>query len=261
MAKSKEFKILLRMILVLASVVLLLIIFVSIYNYFNNSNTGKPSPPVKSFGILLPSGYTVHGIDVSKHQEHIDWKRVAAMKSKDISIAFTFIKATEGITRRDQKFKYNWEQAGKNKLFRGAYHYYYPSRDAYLQAENFILLVKLSKGDLPPVVDIEVSNGKSSEEIRKGLQSFLDHLEKHYKVKPIIYTGINFYNTHLAGKFDNYPLWIAGYFDHDRFYNEFETPWTFWQHSERGKVDGIKGKVDFNVFKGNKQKLEKLCLQ
>jgi len=261
MKLQKELKILIRMAVLLAAVLVVLISLIRLTGYLWTSKSEKPSPAVKSFSILIPSGYSVHGIDVSKHQSNIDWKRVATMRSKNIKISFVFIKATEGITRQDQKFKFNWENAGKNALLRGAYHFYYPSRDADLQADNFITKVKLSKGDLPPVVDIEVTNGKSSTEIQKGLQVFLNRLEKHYKVKPIIYANINFYNKHLIGKFENYPLWIAGYFDHERFHNEFETPWIFWQHSETGKVDGIRGNVDFNVFNGSMAKLEKLCLK
>jgi len=122
-------------------------------------------------------------------------------------------------------------------------------------------MVKLTKGDLPPVVDIEVSNGRSAAKIREGLKIFINRLEKHYTIKPIIYTNINFYNTYLKGSFEEYPLWIAGYFDHDRFYNEFSTSWIIWQHSEKGKVDGIKGNVDFNVFKGSLAKLQKMRIE
>lgn len=209
----------------------------------------------------MPVGYTVHGIDVSKHQGNIDWKRVSQMKINGIWVSFAYIKATEGITRQDNKFETNWKQSAKNGLLRGAYHFYYPSRDADKQADNFIKKVRLSKGDLPPVIDIELSNGKSPEKIREGLQIFISRLEKQFKVKPIIYTNINFYNTNLAGYFKDYPLWIAGYFDHDRFYNEFITPWILWQHSERGKVDGIRGNVDFNVYNGSIEKLRRMCVK
>ncbi len=209
----------------------------------------------------MPVGYTVHGIDVSKHQGNIDWKRVSSMKINGIQVSFVFIKATEGITRQDNKFETNWKQSAKNGLLRGAYHFYYPSRDADKQADNFIKMVKLKKGDLPPVIDIELSNGRSSDKIREGLKVFIDRIEKQYKIKPIIYTNINFYNAHLKGYFKDYPLWIAGYFDHDRFYNEFITPWIFWQHSERGKVDGIRGNVDFNVYNGSIEKLKRMCIK
>lgn len=146
-------------------------------------------------------------------------------------------------------------------MLRGAYHFYYPSRDANKQADNFINIVKLAKGDLPPVVDIEYSNGKSAKKICDDLKVFIGRLEKQYGVKPILYTNTNFYNTYLIGQFEEYPLWIAGYFDHERFYNEFTTPWILWQHSEKGKVDGIRGNVDFNVFKGSLEKLTGMCVK
>ena len=262
MKVSKDFKLLFRLVIIPASLLLVTFLIIKAPSYFKEilSAKQKTAPPVKSYGIIMPVGYAVHGIDVSKHQGNIDWKRVSQMKVNGIQVSFAFIKATEGITRQDNKFEINWKQAAQNSLLRGAYHFYYPSRDADKQADNFIQMVKLATGDLPPVIDIELSNGKSSEKIREGLKVFIARLEKQYKVKPIIYTNINFYNTHLKGDFKDYPLWIAGYFDHDRFYNEFITPWILWQHSESGKVDGIRGNVDFNVFKGDLEKLKKMCL-
>jgi lysozyme len=263
MKLSKNTNLLFRLVLIPATLLLITILLIKTPAFLNKIAFTKenPAPPVKSFGILMPGGYAVHGIDVSKHQGTIDWKRVSRMRINGIWISFAFIKATEGITRQDQKFKTNWKQSAQNGLLRGAYHFYYPSRDADKQADNFIKMVTLTKGDLPPVADIEVSNGRSAEKIREGLKIFINRLEKHYKVKPIIYTNINFYNTYLKGSFEEYPLWIAGYFDHDRFYNEFNTPWVIWQHSEKGKVDGIKGNVDFNVFKGSLEKLRRMRIE
>jgi lysozyme len=260
---SKNLSLLLRLILIPGLLLIILLMFIKaptlFYEFINKDM--ENAPHVSSFGIIMPKGYSVHGIDVSKHQGNIDWKRVSRMKDNGINISFTFIKATEGITRQDNKFETNWKQSAQNGLLRGAYHFYYPSRDAVQQADNFIQVVKLSKGDLPPVVDIEYSNGKSAKQICADLKVYIDRIEKHYEVKPIIYTNTNFYNTYLIGNFDDYPLWIAGYFDHDRFYNEFNTPWILWQHSEQGKVDGIRGKVDFNVYKGSFEKLMSLGLR
>ena len=260
---SKNTTLLLRLVLIPGLIIIVLVALIKMPAWLSSLKTDNPkaSPPVASFGILMPSGYSVHGIDVSKHQGYIDWKRVSRMEKNNIRISFAFIKATEGITRQDDLFSKNWEQSAKNGLMRGAYHFYYPSRDAGKQADNFIKMVKLSSGDLPPVVDIEYSNGRSKKKICEGLKVILDKLEKEYGKKPVIYTNINFYSTYLDGSFDSYPLWIAGYFDHDRFYNEFKTPWHFWQHSEKGKVDGIKGNVDFNVFNGDIEKLKSLCIE
>jgi lysozyme len=263
MKVSKNINILLRLIFIPGLIFLVLLLIVkspSLLNSYFGRDKGT-SAPVSAFGIIMPKGYTVHGIDVSKHQGDIDWKRVSRMKKDGIQILFTYIKATEGITRQDKKFETNWKQAGRNDILRGAYHFYYPSRDANKQADNFISMVKLSRGDLPPVVDIEYSNGRSAKKICADLKVFCERIENEYSVKPIIYTNINFFNVYLKDSFDDYPLWIAGYFDHDRFYNEFNTPWIIWQHSEKGKVDGISGKVDFNVFKGSLEKLKNMCVK
>ncbi len=213
-----------------------------------------------NFGIVLPAGYPVHGIDVSRHQSDIEWSRVEKMKSGGIGISFVFIKAAEGITRQDPSFDANWNAIHNTGLIRGAYHFYYPSRDAIKQAQNFISQVKLTTGDLPPVADIEYTNGKSKKQICDGLSLFLKELEKHYKVKPIIYTNLSFYNDFLKAEFDEYPLWISCYYEEDRFYASCDHDWTFWQHSESGRVDGIAGSVDFNVFKGSIKELRKMCI-
>ncbi len=263
MKQSKNIKLFLRLIIIPGSLLLLTILIIKAPTWLDgNGKTERiPTPPVKSFGIIMPVPYKVHGIDVSKHQGEIDWKRVSMMRDNGIRISFAFIKASEGITRQDKRFNENWKQSSRNGIIRGAYHFYYPSRDPHKQADNFIKVVKLRKGDLPPVVDIEVSNGRSAKNICGNLQIFVDRLEKRYGVKPIIYTNINFYNTYLKGSFEKYPLWIAGYFDHDRFYNEFTTPWIFWQHSEKGKVDGIRGHVDFNVFTGSQGQLNSMRMR
>jgi len=263
MKLSKNGTLLLRILIIPACLILIMVLIIKAPGWISEFLTKQHTapPPVKSFGILMPKGYSVHGIDVSKHQGDIDWSRVSRMETNGIKITFAFIKATEGITRQDDKFEVNWKQTARNGLLRGAYHFYYPSRDADKQADNFITKVKLSRGDLPPVVDIEYSNGKSKEVICKDLQVFINRLEKKYAVKPIIYTNINFFNLYLKGSFNQYPLWIAGYFDHDRFYNEFNTPWILWQHSESGKVDGIRGKVDFEVFRGNLDDLKSMTIK
>lgn len=259
---SKNLNIFLRLFIIPGFLLLILFMIIKAPTWFNTLiNRAEPAPVVSSFGIIMPKGYTVHGIDISKHQGTIEWERVGRMKKEGIQISFVFIKATEGITRQDNKFEANWKQSDRSGLLRGAYHFYYPSRDANKQADNFINVVKLAKGDLPPVVDIEYSNGKSEKKICNDLKVFIGRLEKQYGVKPILYTNTNFYNTYLIGQFEEYPLWIAGYFDHERFYNEFTTPWIFWQHSEKGKVDGIRGNVDFNVFKGSIDKLTGMCVK
>ena len=122
-----------------------------------------------AFGIDLPVNYAIHGIDVSHHQYNIDWKAVRAMQDKKVKIGFAFIKATEGLGRVDNGFRRNWFNAKEAMVPRGAYHFFISSKSGKAQAENFIETVKLSKGDLPPVLDIETANGASAADIQQRL--------------------------------------------------------------------------------------------
>lgn len=76
------------------------------------------------FGISIPGGYSIHGIDVSKYQHTIAWDEVKTMKVKNIQHGFAFIKATEGSGYTDPQFKRNWRKAKEAGLIRGAYHFF-----------------------------------------------------------------------------------------------------------------------------------------
>ncbi len=212
-----------------------------------------------AFGIDIPVNFMIHGIDVSHHQDNIDWDAVKAMQVEKIKIGFVFIKATEGLGRVDDAFRRNWFNAKQSGIHRGAYHYFIPSKSGKAQAENFIATIQLEKGDLPPVLDIEQTNGASVEDIQQRTKDWLVMIEKQYKVKPIIYTNVDFYESFLAGKFDDYPLWIAHYLVHDK--PRIDRQWTFWQHNERGHVNGIDASVDFNVFNGDSTDFTKLLIK
>lgn len=212
----------------------------------------------EEFGIDMPVNYAIHGIDVSKFQKEINWHAVKQMQVEHIRLSFAFIKATEGITRQDAAFKQNWERAGKAGMVRGAYHFFYSTRDPIKQAINFQNVVNLQSGDLPPVLDIETSNNQPAAVIRSTAKIWLEEMEKAYKVKPIIYTNIHFYETYLGSEFDDYPLWIAHYYQKER--PASKRAWLFWQHSDIGRVNGIRTTVDFNVFRGDSADLVKLCI-
>ncbi len=212
----------------------------------------------KGFGIEIPTGYRIHGIDVSRYQGTIGWKAVKKMKVDSISPGFVFIKATEGVEMVDRNFKYNWRESGKAGMVRGAYHFFIPGLDAAAQANNYIKNTALVKGTLPPVVDVEASGDVPALALRAGLITYLGVIEKHYKVKPIIYTYLSFYEDYLGKEFDSYPLWIAHYLQPVQ--PRITRPWTFWQHSDMGRVNGIKSAVDFNVFNGDSVAFRKMLL-
>lgn len=212
----------------------------------------------EAFGIDIPIRYDIHGIDVSHHQMIIDWSAVREMESGGKRIGFVFMKATEGVTREDRLFRRNWRSLAQTGLARGAYHFFLPDRDAKAQARNFINRVELKGGDLPPVLDVEDAMGVRSDQLRKGVLEWMEIIEQHYGVRPIIYTNIDFYQRHLSGPLDRYPLWIAHYLHPNK--PRIGRRWLFWQHSEKGRVNGIRTCVDFNVFNGDSSDFEKLLI-
>ncbi len=213
----------------------------------------------KEFGIYIPVNYTIHGIDVSRYQKDISWKDVKQMKVDDVAIGFAFIKATEGIDNVDPQFRNNMANAKKAGMPRGAYHFFIGSKSGKLQAAHFVETVYLKKGDLPPVLDVEQANGASVFDIQQRVADWLLLVEKRYKVKPIIYSNIDFYNTFLAGRFDDYPLWIAHYLEKNK--PRIQRNWLFWQHNESGHVSGIRANVDFNVFNGDSAAFKNILMK
>jgi lysozyme len=212
-----------------------------------------------AFGIDIPVNYSIHGIDVSRHQAVINWEDVKNMEIKNVKIGFGFMKATEGIESVDGRFRKNWFEAKKNGIPRGAYHFFNAGKSGKAQAENFIETVNLEKGDLPPVLDVEQIRGTSVANLQLRVSDWIKTVEKHYKVKPIIYTNADFYENYLAGKFDDYPLWVAHYLVKDK--PRIKRNWIFWQHNETGRVNGINAFVDFNVFNGDSTDFENLLIK
>jgi lysozyme len=202
-------------------------------------------------------GKTV-GIDVSEYQGKISWSYVDTIENQ-YPLHFVFIRATAGNDAVDRRFKRNWEGAKKNKMIRGAYHYYRPNENSLEQAELFIKTVRLQKGDLPPVLDIEkLPKNQSMTNLKKGLRRWLQAIENHYKVKPIIYTGEKYYDDFLKEEFSDYLFWIANY----NFYREeIQDDWLFWQFTERAAVPGIEGNVDVNIYNGDLQQLQFITVE
>jgi lysozyme len=241
-------------------VLLLTLAVIATIIYYVNEYTSRPTfIRYAAFGIDLPANYQIHGIDVSRYQHNIDWDAVRTMQDQQVKIGFAFIKATEGLGRVDAGFRKNWFNAKKAKMPRGAYHFFISSKSGKAQAENFIATVNLAKGDMPPVLDIESTNGASVADIQRRARDWLLMIEKHYKVRPIIYTNIDFYKNFLQGQFEDYPLWVAHYYVKDK--PRIDRKWILWQHNERGRVNGIDSFVDFNVFNGDSAAFRKLLLK
>lgn len=236
----------------------LCLVIISI-NFLVNLFTNEPHVFYPGFQIEIPNGYEIHGIDVSRYQGAVNWKEVKNMEVRGTKIGFAFIKATEGTSIVDEQFRRNWLSAEEQGIPKGAYHFFIPSRNAKRQAKNFIGIVNLKPGDMPPVLDVEKNRRVSIPEMKKAVKTWLDAIEDHYGVKPVIYTNVDFYQKYFQTGFEDYPLWIAHYLQPDK--PRIENKWMFWQHSESGRVDGIKAPVDFNVFYGDSADFSNFLIQ
>ena len=210
--------------------------------------------------VSYPKGYEIHGIDISHHQGVIDWEKLRnnGMIEKH-PVRFIMIKATEGASTIDSRFADNFYQAREYGFVRGAYHFWSTVSTGKAQAEHFIRNVRLEEGDLPPVLDVEhKSKGQSVEDFKKEILDWLNNVEKHYNVKPIIYTYYKFKTAYLGDSvFDKYPYWIAHYYVDEV---KYKGKWKFWQHTDCGRLPGIKGYVDFDIYNGSYYDLRRLTI-
>lgn len=228
---------------------------------FNTSSTvsDKERNKYDSRNVFLMDEHKdkIFGIDISHYQEKINWEEVKLINGL-FPVDYVFIRATMGESDVDSKFAYNWSEVKRVNKLRGAYHYFRPNENSIKQADNFIKNVKLQYGDLPPVLDIEeLPRDQSMENLKLGLKRWLDRIEAHYKIKPILYSGDSYFTDFLEKEFSDYPLWIANY----NFWVENpKKHWDFWQFSEKGSVAGIKGFVDLNMYQYEMEDLEALCV-
>lgn len=204
--------------------------------------------------------YPVRGVDVSSYQGDIDWQVLSGQE-----IDFAFIKATEGSGFADRYFEYNYTEALKTDLRVGAYHFFSYDSGGDTQAENFIKTVPKADNMLPPVVDVEfygdkADNPPSREYVEKELKTMLNRLEENYGLKPIIYATKKSYNLYLSGDYEEYDIWIRDMLFYPSLNDGRE--WTFWQYTDKGKLDGYYGEekhIDMNVFNGTLEELKKYC--
>ncbi len=186
------------------------------------------------------------GIDVSHYQGAVDWNAV-----RGAGVTFAFAKATEGVTTVDATFSTNWPAIGAAGLLRGAYHFFHPEEDAASQAQHFLSVVgTLSAHDLPPVLDVEVTNGVSTSVLWAGVSTWLETVAQATGRRPMIYVSPGFWDENAPNPaLASYPLWLADYAASPSLPNGFST-WSFWQYSQSGAVAGVAGAVDRDVFNG-----------
>ena len=205
-------------------------------------------PPSSSQTALVECEDTcthIHGIDISHYQGDVFWEIIG----ENTRMAYVYIKATEGGDRIDKRYENNLRVAHSHGLKVGSYHFYRPKTPQEKQLQNFATQCLRSEQDLVPMIDVETTAGLSDSAFCDSLFRFLELVERHYRQKPLIYTGANFYDKHLLGKIDDYKVMIAQYTEREPRLKD-DRDITMWQYTGKGRINGIKGYVDKSRFMG-----------
>ncbi len=213
----------------------------------------------------------IYGIDISRFQHedgrkryNIDWRNLritslGKLSKKKIDgtvnypVRFVYIKSTEGVTVKSNYYAADYVSARKYGYRTGAYHFFSISSSGAKQAEYFLKNSRYQRGDLPPVLDVEPTDAQirragGIDAVFRNVRDWLRVVEQRRGVRPILYISQSFVNKYLSKAPDikkKYEVWIARYGEYKP-----DVHLVYWQLSPDGRVNGIHGDVDINVYNG-----------
>lgn len=190
----------------------------------------------------------IKAIDVSSNQGKPDWAKIS---KSGIKVAILRAHQRFGT---DSSFEHNYKGCKSNGVLIGAYKYSYALTPAQAANEaEAVIAVLAGRGlDFPVFYDLEWPNQRrlSKQAIENITVSFLTRIKKAgYKVG--IYCNLDWYNNALTDNLKKYDCWIARYPANDNGSVQerlHPSVGVGWQYSSKGKVSGINGSVDMNVF-------------
>ncbi|MGB4258973.1 MAG: GH25 family lysozyme, partial [Phycisphaerae bacterium] len=202
------------------------------------------------------------GLDVSYWQGEItqaEWNQIAGSGK-----VFGFCRASAGIDYADSTLADNMSRAAQAGLVMGVYHFAYPQYySATAEADWFVSVAGayMTPGHLRPVLDLEQGSNLSTAALSNWANTFMNRVEALTGVEPLIYTNTNYATYELDSSLADRDLWIAQYWTYPDPENGqpnigIFNNWVFWQWTSHGKVPGIPGDADLNVFNGTLAELE-----
>ena len=206
--------------------------------------------------VVCAGPSTVEGIDVSHFQLSVDWNQVAAS-----GVAFATAQVSSGLTA-DANFATNYAGIKAAGMIRGAYQFFRPGQDPVAQANLLLANTgSIGSGDLPPVLDVEVTDGLSAVAIATAIQSWVTTVQNATGRTPIVYAGALFWNTSGGGStaFSSDPLWVVQWSGSCPNLPTAWSNWAFWQYTGSGSVPGVSGQVDRDKFNGTIDALRTLA--
>lgn len=201
-------------------------------------------------GVKAEMNVTVYddilrGIDVSKWQGNINWKKVSVS-----GIDFVMIRSSFGSEHTDEMLDKNVEGCEKYGIPYGFYHYTYAAtpEEAEREARYFLKQIRGYSPEYPIVLDIEEEFYKkmTRKQVTAIMVAFMDVLEDagYYAM---VYNSPNFIKACInESVLKKYDVWIACWGDEERLSSLYDGQYGMWQYSATGKVNGISGDVDLD---------------
>ena len=219
----------------------------------------------------------IYGIDISRYQHgkgrkyypiHWNQLRITSLGSisrktvrgeVDYPVSFVYIKSTEGTSIRNPYYRSDYNQAHRYKIKTGAYHFYSVRSSAKSQAEFFLRHTIFRHGDMPPVLDVEPTDRQIEQmgginALFRSIRTWMETVRLKVGVRPVLYVSQRFVNKYIAQMPDikrDYNVWIARYGEYKP-----DVRLVYWQLCPDGRVKGITGEVDVNVFNGYRDKFD-----
>lgn len=198
------------------------------------------------------TGRTRQGIDVSKWQGDIDWDKVQGAGIEFAIIRAGYRGSVTGSLVEDPYFVTNMKGAAASGVPVGVYFFTQAVNEveAVEEASAVLQLVKEYKLEYPIFIDTEGAGGNGRAdgldvETRTLVCEAFCRTIKNAGYEAGVYGSRNWYNNRLyADKLDNYFIWLAEY----RSIPLYQGYYQMWQYTSKGKVDGIEGNVDLDIY-------------
>ena len=206
-------------------------------------------------------GSRISGIDVSKWNGEINWKRV----KNSGKAQFAMIRASYGYEDTDPMLAKNVAGCEKYDIPYGFYHYMYARNvsEARKEAAYFLNAISDYSPEYPVVLDIEEDFYKSMprRDVTDIVTTFMEALEDsgYYAM---IYSYAKFFDDNLImDKIEKYDIWVACWGDDEKLAENYSYHYGMWQYSEVGRISGIDEYVDLNYsFKNYRETIRKYGL-
>lgn len=206
---------------------------------------------------VCPGSTKTYGIDVSYYQGTINWASVRSAGKQ-----FAIVRISDGTGFMDPKFATNWKGAKAAGLAVGSYQFFRPNQDVTAQANIVIKQLEsvgFGAGDIPPVLDVETTDGASASKIISGINTWISIIRGRFGRLPIVYTSPGFWGGIGNPTPSTLPyLWVAHWGVSCPLLPPNWGRLRFWQYSATGRVAGISGNVDLDLYNGSLAELKGL---